>query len=151
QDAKAAEGEIEVEIADRLDRVVGKPDLFLGLAHGGGGRRRVVRIDLAAGKRDLPGVACELPRALREQHGPVRTVGPRPPPGRAPTATSTAAGRVAVPPARVHSSGSWSRSPRVAGAAKSCSAAGTSSRSRARARSKKSCPATCGLAAMSIT
>ena len=42
QDAVAGEGEIEVEIADRLDQRRAKPDLLARLAQGGSGRGPVI-------------------------------------------------------------------------------------------------------------
>src|SRR5262245_66618572 len=49
-DAKAEGGEIEVEIADRLDEVARERDLLVGLAQRRGERACVGRLDLAAGK-----------------------------------------------------------------------------------------------------
>ncbi len=45
-----------------------QPNLLLGLAQRGIERRRVDRIDLAAGKRDLPGMIVEMGGALGQQH-----------------------------------------------------------------------------------
>src|SRR5438034_5316488 len=60
QDAKAGEGEIKVEIADRLDQRRGEPDLLRRLAQRGIGGGAVLRFDLAAGKRDLSGMTRKL-------------------------------------------------------------------------------------------
>jgi len=57
QDTKAAEGQKEIEMADRIDQAAIEADLLLGLAQRGGGRRRIARLDLAARKCDLPGMA----------------------------------------------------------------------------------------------
>src|SRR3954468_8466127 len=68
QDAIAGEGQIKVEIPDRLDQCRRKPDLLAGFAQGSIGWGPVVRVDLFAGKRDLAGMARQL-GAKREQHG----------------------------------------------------------------------------------
>src|SRR5262249_45823806 len=53
--------------ADRVDERAGEPDLLSRLAQGGIGRSTILRFDLAAGKRDLSGMARKL-GAQRKQH-----------------------------------------------------------------------------------
>jgi hypothetical protein len=54
-DAMAPGGYVNVEIAERLDKAAGKRDLLLGLTQSGRSGAFVAGIDLAAGKRNLPG------------------------------------------------------------------------------------------------
>ena len=61
-------GYVNVEIADRRDKAAGKCNLLLGLAQRSSGGALVTGIDLAARKRNLPGVVVEMGRALSEQH-----------------------------------------------------------------------------------
>src|SRR5260221_4255154 len=68
QDAEPAEGQIEIEIAERLDQRRRQTDLLLGLAQRGTDRAYVMGIDLAAGKRDLAGVAREIRGPPRPGH-----------------------------------------------------------------------------------
>ncbi len=68
KDAKSKTGGIEIEIPDRGDEGAMQTDLLLRLAQRGVERRRIGRIDLAAGKRYLPGVIIEMSGALGQQH-----------------------------------------------------------------------------------
>src|SRR5262249_22835136 len=60
QNTVAGEGEVKVEVADRVDERAGEPDLLRRLAQGGIGRGTILRFDLAAGKRDLSWMAWKL-------------------------------------------------------------------------------------------
>src|SRR3954452_5315670 len=60
QDAKAREGQIKVEIADRLDEFSVEPDLLMGLAERRRLRAFIGWVDAAARKRNLPGMALEF-------------------------------------------------------------------------------------------
>jgi hypothetical protein len=59
---------VDVEIAYRLNKAAGKRDLLFGLAQRGCSWAFVSGIDLAAGKRNLPGMVSKMSRALSEQH-----------------------------------------------------------------------------------
>src|SRR6478735_9029392 len=74
QDAKSERGSVEIEIADRLDELALEADFLTGLAQRGIERGSVGRIDLAAGKGNLAGVAGEMLRALCQQHGRLRMI-----------------------------------------------------------------------------
>src|SRR4029077_206139 len=60
QDAKTREGQIKIEIAERLDQRRGKANLFPRLAQRRRHRALVAGIDLAARKGYLAGVAWKL-------------------------------------------------------------------------------------------
>ena len=69
QNAKTETGGVKVEIADRLDEGAVEPDFLFGFAQRGIEWRGIARIDLAAGKGDLTGMAVEMRGAQRQQHG----------------------------------------------------------------------------------
>src|SRR5262245_51473809 len=60
QDAKAERGAIDVEIANRVDEALIKPDLLKSFAQRRVARRAVGRFDLATGKSNLAGVIVEM-------------------------------------------------------------------------------------------
>ena len=69
QDAEAERGAVEIEIADRLDELALQAHFLAGLAQRGIHRRGIGGVDLAAGKGNLPGMAAQVRRTLRQQHG----------------------------------------------------------------------------------
>src|SRR6185295_4280667 len=77
QNSKARKGEIEIEIADRLDQVAVEPDLLMCFAQRSRDWRLIIGIDLAAWKRNLPGVARQRGGAQGQQHGRLRMIDDR--------------------------------------------------------------------------
>src|SRR5258708_6872688 len=73
QNAKAAEGQIKVEIPERLDQYGREADLLLGLTQRGPSRR-LLAVDLAARKGDLAGIARQNGGALGQKYRPRPTV-----------------------------------------------------------------------------
>ena len=68
QDAMTERGHVNVEVADWLHKAARKRNLLLGLAECGGDGALINGIDLAAGKRNLPGVVSKVRRALGEKY-----------------------------------------------------------------------------------
>ena len=66
--AMAPRCHVDVEIAYRLNKATRKCDLLFGLAQRGRSWAFVSGIDLAAGKRNLPGMVSKMSRALSEEH-----------------------------------------------------------------------------------
>src|SRR5262249_14376458 len=74
QDAKAGERQVEIQVSDRIEQAGVEPNLFVSLSDGRRERARIVRLDLAAGKCDLAGVARQLARPQRQQHTWLRPI-----------------------------------------------------------------------------
>src|SRR6195256_1889859 len=82
QNAKAREGEIEIEIAERLYETRIEADFLLGLAQRGRERALVALIDLAARECDLPGMVRQFRGAHGEDDAGLGPGDHRHPPGR---------------------------------------------------------------------